>query len=118
MAVYIDRAIATCLSSGYTLANLEQRRALKDNPLAQWLHGFYSSHRTPAPMASTALQRLASCDRMRPKVWAEKLTTSLSELSAVTTWKCEFDARSGLVKVDRKLVEVKPLPVGPWDDDI
>ncbi|MBK3779847.1 hypothetical protein G3A43_06240 [Paraburkholderia aspalathi] len=117
MAVYIDRAIATCLSSGYTLANLEQRRALKDNPLAQWLHGFYSTHRTPAPMPSMALQRLASCDRMRPRIWTEKLMTSLGEVSAVTGWRCEFDVRSGLVKVDRKLAAAKVQAAGPWDDD-
>lgn len=102
MAVYIDRAIATCLSSGYTLANLEQRRALKDNPLAQWLHGFYSSHRAPAPIHFSALQRLSSCDKMRPKQWVEKLKAALSDLSCVTNWHCRFDSGTGIVQVDRR----------------
>ncbi|MEX3984136.1 plasmid replication initiator TrfA [Paraburkholderia sp. EG287A] len=117
MAVFIDRAIATCLSSGYTLANLEQRRALKDNPLAQWLHGFYSTHREPSPMHSGALQRLSSCDKMRPKVWAEKLSSGLAELAVVTGWRCEHDAKTGVVKVDRKLVATKAVAVTFADAD-
>lgn len=119
MAVFIDRAIATCLSSGYTLANLEQRRALRDNPLGQWLHGFYSTHREPSPMHSSALQRLSNCDKMRPKVWAEKLSAALSELATVTGWKCTFDPRMGVVTVDRKLADTKALAaVWAADDDI
>jgi hypothetical protein len=118
MAVYIDRAMATCLSSGYTLANLEQRRALKDNPLSQWLHGFYSTHRAPTPMYAEALQRLSSCDKMRPKVWAGKLTQSLAELAVVTGWQCEYDIRSGVVKIDRKLATPKAKKLPLFDDDI
>lgn len=119
MAVYIDRALATCLSSGYTLANLEQRRALKDNPLAQWLHGYYSSHRAPAPIHSSALQRLSSCDRMRAKLWEAKLQAALGELSTVTGWVCEYDSHTCVVQVDRRLAPPKPAIQAalPFDDD-
>lgn len=117
MAVYIDKAIATCLSSGYTLANLEQRRALKDNPLAQWLHGFYSTHRTPTPMHSSAIQRLSSCEKMRPKVWLEKLTHALAALAEVTSWRCTVDPRTALVLVDRRKEDSRSLPVVPYDPD-
>lgn len=117
MAVFIDRAIATCLSSGYTLANLEQRRALRDNPLAQWLHGFYSTHRLPAPMHSGALQRLSSCEKMRTRLWEAKLVAALAELAAVTGWKCEYDGRLAIVKIDRRLTQEKVVAPAAWDDD-
>src|SRR5260370_25865184 len=41
-------------------------------------------------------------------LWEGKLVAALAELAAVTGWKCEYDERLAIVKVDRRLVQDKP----------
>lgn len=43
---------------GWTSIDWEIRSALRGHPLAQWLHGFYSSHASPFPYKVATLHRL------------------------------------------------------------
>lgn len=61
------------------------RRALDGQPLAQWLHGFYSSHAKPYPMKVATLHKL--CGSETEHVWhfREKLRKSLDAVAEAST---------------------------------
>lgn len=44
--------------NGWTSVDWKIRNALRGHPLAQWLHGFYSSHASPYPYKVATLHRL------------------------------------------------------------
>lgn len=48
---------------GWSSIDWEIRSALRGHPLAQWLHGFYSSHASPFPYKVATLHRLCGSER-------------------------------------------------------
>lgn len=52
------RMVALFGRDGWTQIDWDVRRALRGYPLAQWLHGFYSSHAKPFPLRIETLHRL------------------------------------------------------------
>ena len=78
-------------SDGWSSIELEARKALKKQPLSQWLHGFYSSHARPFPMRVETLHRLCGSENAAIKGFRQELRNSLARLVEVTGWNWEID---------------------------
>ena len=83
---------------GWSSIEFETRRALKKQPLSQWLHGFYSSHARPFPMRVETLHRLCGSEAQQMKHFRAELRHALARLTEVTGWTHEIDD-SDLVRV-------------------
>lgn len=76
---------------GWSSIEFSERRALKKQPLSQWLHGFYSSHARPFPMKVATLHRLCGSESKQMFSFRQELRKALGQLSDVTSWTCEID---------------------------
>lgn len=88
----------------YTRLQWGTRRALAGQPLAQWLHGFYSSHAEPYPLRIETLQRLCGSEAGELKHFTQALKKALEAVERASAaagegfaWKIE----GGLVYVER-----------------
>ena len=77
-------------TDGWSSIEFEARRALKRQPLSQWLHGFYSSHARPFPMKVETLHRLCGSEAKLLKHFRAELRDALDRLSEVTGWTHEI----------------------------
>ena len=102
--VIFSEKMLKLFSEGYTRVDWEQRKLLKSNNLAKWLHAFYSSHAEPFDYkvetirdlcGSKSEQRLTDF-RKQLRVALEKLKT----IGALLEWK--IDPKSDLVAVRKK----------------
>lgn len=92
-AIEINPAIVALYGSdGWTAVEVEQRRALKRQPLAQWLHGFYSSHAAPFPLKVGTIHRLSGSEARQMKHFRAELRQALERLNEATGWTGEIDA--------------------------
>jgi hypothetical protein len=88
----------------YTLIDWTIRRTLDGKPLAQWLHGYFSSHAQPYPVKVATLHRLSGSQAARMDHFRETLVEALD---AVTTACAEagqifkYEIRVELVHVER-----------------
>lgn len=64
----------------WTAIDWQQRVKLRRKPLAQALHAFYSSHRTPFPLKLPYLQQLTGCRNSQPASFKRQCRTALDEL--------------------------------------
>lgn len=78
-------------TDGWSSIEFEARRALKRQPLSQWLHGFYSSHARPFPMKVETLHRLCGSDSNHMFHFRADLRDALAKLQEVTGWSWEID---------------------------
>ncbi len=85
---------------GWSSVEFDQRMALKKRPLAQWLHGYYSSHAKPFPVKVETLHRLCGSQNTAIKAFRQDLRSALEKLEEVTHWHWEIDA-SDLVHVSK-----------------
>lgn len=85
---------------GWSSIESEARRALKKQPLSQWLHGFYSSHARPFPMKVETLHRLCGSENKQMAGFRRELTEALKRMADVTGWTCEI-CDSDLVQVEK-----------------
>ena len=76
---------------GWSSIEFEARRALKKQPLSQWLHGFYSSHARPFPMKVETLHRMCGSEAKQMAHFRADLRDALSKLVEVTGWTWEID---------------------------
>lgn len=91
-------------TDGWTQVEWEQRQALKKQPLAQWLHGFYSTHAAPFPYKVETLHRLCGSEAERMDHFREKLRKALDAVAQATGWAWEID--------DADLVQINRQPTG------
>lgn len=80
---------------------INQRHALNGKPLAQWLHGFFSTHEKPFPYKVETIKGLCGSQRGELKKFRFDLKKSLSDLSIVTGWTCWVD-ENDLVNIKKK----------------
>jgi len=66
---------------GYTQVEWRIRQALRGHPLAQWLHGFYSSHADPFPLKVETLHRLCGSET------GHGATTTSQKNKALLDWR-------------------------------
>ena len=85
---------------GWSSVEFGQRMALKKRPLAQWLHGYYSSHAKPFPVKVETLHRLCGSQNAAIKGFKQELKSALEKLEEVTHWRWEIDA-SDLVHLSK-----------------
>lgn len=76
---------------GWSQVEVVQRRALKGQPLAQWLHGFYSTHAAPYPLRAETIHRLSGSEVQQMKHFRAELREALAKLEAATGWAWEID---------------------------
>lgn len=82
-----------CFFTGeaWTGLSLEERIKLKGKPLAQWLHGFFSTHGKPFPYKVETIKQLCGSDVSALKTFKQKLKKSLTDLADATGWQCWVD---------------------------
>ncbi|MFA7174924.1 MAG: plasmid replication initiator TrfA [Kiritimatiellia bacterium] len=99
--IEINPAIAKLYGSdGWTAVEREQRLALKKQPLAQWLHGFYSTHASPYAFKIETLHKLCGSETSELRSFTQTLKKSLAAVCAETGWTWNID-ESGLVHVKK-----------------
>jgi hypothetical protein len=87
----INPKLGRLFDSGWTRLQWQQRLTLKTD-LAKWLHGFYSSHRTPYPVKVETLRYLCGSDCGRISDYRGKLRAALNELigsKVLASWKID-----------------------------
>jgi hypothetical protein len=101
-ALIFDEKMRKLYDAGYTHVDWEQRTKLKDNSLAQWLHGFYATHAAPLSYKVETLKELCGSTTERLTDFRKALRVSLEKLKGVggiTSWSI---TKADLVKVGRK----------------
>lgn len=87
---------------GWSSIEFETRRALKKQPLSQWLHGLYSSHARPFPMKVETLHKLCGSENKQLFGFRRELSEALERLAQVTGWSWKID--------DKDLVHIVKNP--------
>lgn len=87
---------------GWSSVEFSQRMALKKQPLAQWLHGYYTSHAKPFPVKVETLRRLCGSQNSSIKGFKQKLISALGKLEEITHWTWHID--------DSNLVHLSKVP--------
>ena len=80
------------------------RRDLDGKPLAQWLHGFYSSHAQPLPLRIETLHRLCGSEACVMSDFAKTLRAALNDVSkacAAHGQSFSYEIRDGVVCVEK-----------------
>jgi hypothetical protein len=103
---------------GWTSIQWDQRLALKGLPLAQWLHGFYSTHAKAYPYKVRTLHALCKSDTTELFNFRRDLREALGHIEAKTSW--SWSIEDDLVTVDttptasqkRSLIRKKPRKIG------
>lgn len=85
---------------GWTQVEWQQRQALKGQPLAQWLHGFYTTHALPYPYRVETLHKLCGSEAKSLKDFRKDLRRALEHIQEVAGW-CSNVSRDGLVAVEK-----------------
>lgn len=79
--IVLDPNLATLFAADqYTRLQWGVRRALAAKPLAQWLHGFFSSHAAPKPIKVETLHRLSGSEAGELKHSTQALKAALEAL--------------------------------------
>jgi hypothetical protein len=73
-------------ADGWTQIEWAQRWALRRQPLAQWLHGFYSTHADPYPYKVETLRRLAGSENEHLFSFRQELRSALAKVAEITGW--------------------------------
>jgi TrfA protein len=95
--------------SSWTAINWKQRMQLRNKPLAQALHAYYSSHRIPYPVKLTTLQQLTGSRNSQLRDFKRKCLAALKELENIGF--LEMDSS----RIEGEIVTVKRLPALPHD---
>lgn len=87
-------------TDGWTAEQWSERMALKGQPLAQWLHGFYSTHAEPHPYKVATLHRLCGSENKDLFGFRRDLRQALDALVAVTGWNWHINEKD-LVHIEK-----------------
>lgn len=72
--------------SSFTMLEWEERKRLLRNPLAQWLHSYYSTHANPFNVSVGFLQKTTGQESARPRDFARALRVALGLLEKELGW--------------------------------
>jgi hypothetical protein len=95
----INPKIKALYNAGFTQIDWRQRQQLGRKPLAQWLHGFYSTHAKPHPMKVETIMELSGSQNQNRRSYITKLKKAYEDLQAVGAIH-NFEIKDGLVSVD------------------
>lgn len=123
--VLLDAELRNLFSAGWTQLSLTHRLSLAGRTsahvLAQWLHAFYSTHRSPVPLGANKIQVLCGRAEMEAGKFNKLLQEALRLINDSTLgWQCSLEG--GLVSVKKpnqpKAAKVtKKLSAPPTDGD-
>ena len=85
----------------YTLLDWEQRRQLSGQPLALWLHAFYSSHHEPYRLSVEKIRELSGSENAAMFSFRQELRDALKGLAQVTGWRCAIDANDKVIVINK-----------------
>lgn len=85
--------------SSWSNLQLEQRHSLKRQPLAQWLHGYYSSHKNPYPIKLETLRSLCGSNTRGLNHFRAEVRSAMEKVEDTTGWKWSIDKTDKLVVV-------------------
>lgn len=91
-------------SDQFTQLDWEIRKALDGKPLAQWLHGFYASHKKPYPMKIETLLQLSGSENITARSNRQKVRKSLHAVAAAASEQGQpfaYEITDGLVRVEK-----------------
>lgn len=92
----------------FTQVEWAVRQSLSGKPLAQWLHGFYTSHAQPYPIKAETLLKLAGSEDANPRSAQQTLRKALDDVAEACGKHGEnfsHTYRDGLVHVEKKSSE-------------
>lgn len=98
--VFNPELLALFQDGGFSGLYWQHRLALGDSPLAQWLHGHYSSHKQPFDYSVAKLHELCGSETKALRQFRFNLKEALSKTSEITGWQCGIVA-GDKVHVDR-----------------
>ncbi|CAI3810723.1 hypothetical protein DBADOPDK_06208 [Pseudomonas sp. MM223] len=84
----------------WTMVELNERLALKGHPLAQWLHGFYSTHAKAYPLKVATIHKLCGSRSKNVTDFRKDVRKAFALMHAAIGWKGEINDK-GLVTMDR-----------------
>lgn len=87
-------------TDGWTAEQWSERMVLKGQPLAQWLHGFYSTHVAPHSYKVETLHRLCGSETKQLFHFRAELRQALDALAAATGWDWHLDEKD-LVHIEK-----------------
>jgi len=98
--IQLNPQITRLYKPGWTQIDWDQRSKLRGHPLAQWLHGFYSTHADPYPMKVETLHKLSGSENDALFSFRQKLRDAFNALSTEIGWSYTIDD-AGLVHLNR-----------------
>jgi hypothetical protein len=90
----------------YTQLDWNIRQSLTRKPLAQWLHGYYSSHAKPYPVSASKLLSLSGSENKNTRSSRQKLKNALAALAEA----CSINQQSFSFEINGDLVRVEKTP--------
>lgn len=101
-----ERLALLFMGNNWTALNGGQRKLLRNRPLAQWLHAFYSTHAKPHRYKVEKIRELCGSEVAELKKFRQILRRALKQLSEVTGWTCLIDENDCVVVIR----EAKDVP--------
>ena len=99
--IVINPKIASMYGAdGWTQIEWAQRQALQGHPIAQWLHGFYSTHAAPFPYSVSKLHQLCGSEAEQLFHFRARLREAMDRVAEVTGWTWSIDA-AGLLHIQK-----------------
>lgn len=90
----------------FTQIDWDIRHALDGKPLAQWLHGYYSSHAKPFPVRAETLLELSGSEDANPRSSRQSLRKALDAVAEA----CRANGEKFSYQLDGDLVHVARTP--------
>jgi hypothetical protein len=84
----------------WTAITWRQRLGLRRKPLAQSLHAYYSTHRTPHPVKLSTLQELTGCRNKQAASFKRQIKTALDALIKIG-FLLGYEVKNDMVAVER-----------------
>jgi hypothetical protein len=109
--VMLDPKMMALYESGYSQIYWPHRRALKNNSLAKWLHGFYASHANPFPYKVDTLRELCGSKQADLAGFRRLVRAALRQLvdvQAIAGWEIGKDDLVKVINI-QSLSQVKHL---------
>lgn len=108
--VELSEPILQMFMDGYTHISLEQRRQLRRQPLALWLHGFYASHTTPYPIKVETIHRICGSENKSKSGFKRQVVRALNALIVVEAIDGYRIGEDGLINVVKRCPGEQKIP--------
>jgi hypothetical protein len=99
--ISVNERLALLFCGGnWTALNSDERKQLRRQPLAQWLHAFYSTHKEPHGYKVETIRQLCGSETGEMRKFRQMLRRALASLARATGWRCWID-ENDLVHIEK-----------------